>query len=191
MLSPSKPPVAIADKISKNLPEGKTIIDVFANFMRYLFDLAKALFKSLGSNGGCRWYSAIGLMLIHPNGWGRSQRTHLRNAAVKAGIVPDTLVGHASVYFITKGDASINFSLSIPKRVKTSRSATQSPYGAGFLACLQPGDHALIIDAGDGTIDISATRFSRMDRFGSRNCTNPSVSRIHNNGRFSRFMTFI
>jgi len=99
----------MTDKISKNLPEGKTIIDVFADFMRYLFDSAKALFKSLDSNGGRRWYSAIGLVLIHPKGWGRPQRTHLRNAAVTAGIVPDTLVGHGSVYFITKGDASINF----------------------------------------------------------------------------------
>ena len=100
------------DQMSTELPRGKTIIDVFADFMRYLFDSTKALFKSSEPNGELRWNSiskSIELVLTHPNGWGGPQQTHLRNAAVKAGIVPDTPAGHASVHFVTEGEASFSF----------------------------------------------------------------------------------
>ena len=112
MLSPIDLPVAMKDQMSTKLPKGKTIIDVFADFMRYLFDSTKALFESLEPNGELRWDSiskSIELVLTHPNGWGGPQQTHLRNAAVKAGIVPDTPAGHASVHFVTEGEASFSF----------------------------------------------------------------------------------
>ena len=100
------------DQMSTKLPKGKTIIDVFADFMRYLFDSTKALFKSSESNGEVRWNSisnSIELVLTHPNGWGGPQQTQLRTAAVKAGIVSDTPAGHASVHFVTEGEASFSF----------------------------------------------------------------------------------
>jgi hypothetical protein len=112
MLSPMELPVAMKNQMSTNLPKGKTIIDVFADFMRYLFDSAKALFKSSDPNGNIRWDSiskSIELVLAHPNGWGGPQQTQLRNAAVKAGIVLDTPAGHASVHFVTEGEASFSF----------------------------------------------------------------------------------
>jgi hypothetical protein len=102
----------MVDQMSTKLPKGKTIIDVFADFMRYLFDSTKALFKSSEPNGELRWDSiskSIELVLTHPNGWGGPQQTHLRNAAVKAGIVPDTPAGRASVHFVTEGEASFSF----------------------------------------------------------------------------------
>jgi len=112
MLSPNKLPVAMKDQMSKELPKGKTIIDVFADFMGYLFDSTKILFKSSEPGGEVRWDSisdSIKLVLAHPNGWGGPQQAQLRNAAVKAGIVPDTPVGHASIYFVTEGEASFSF----------------------------------------------------------------------------------
>jgi len=112
LLSPLELPAAMMDQMSTELPRGKTIIDVFADFMRYLFDSTKALFKSSEPNGELRWNSiskSIELVLTHPNGWGGPQQTHLRNAAVKAGIVPDTPAGHASVHFVTEGEASFSF----------------------------------------------------------------------------------
>ena len=112
MLSPSELPVAVVDQMGTKLPKGKTIIDIFADFMRYLFDSTKALFKSSEPSGELRWDSISGsieLVLTHPNGWGGPQQTHLRNAAIKAGIVPDTPAGHASVHFVTEGEASFNF----------------------------------------------------------------------------------
>jgi len=112
MLSPTELPAPMKDHMSTKLPKGKTIIDVFADFMRYLFDSAKALFKASEPNGKVRWDSVsndIELVLTHPNGWGGPQQTQLRTAAIRAGIVPDTPAGHARVSFVTEGEASFSF----------------------------------------------------------------------------------
>ena len=100
------------DQMSARLPKGKTIIDVYADFMGYLFESTKALFKTSEPSGDLRWDSIsnnIQLVLTHPNGWGGPQQTQLRAAAVKAHIVLDTPVGHSSVHFVTEGEASFNF----------------------------------------------------------------------------------
>ena len=112
MLSPNELPTAIMDQMSTKLPWKKTIIDVYADFMRYLFDSAKELFKASEPNGEIRWESisnSVELVLTHPNGWGGPQQVKMRNAAVKAGIVPDTRVGYNSVHFVSEGEASFNF----------------------------------------------------------------------------------
>ena len=100
------------EQMSTELPKGKTIVDVFADFMRYLFDSTKALFKASEPNGELRWNSiseSIELVLTHPNGWGGPQQARLRTAAIKAGIVSDTSVGHSRVHFVTEGEASFSF----------------------------------------------------------------------------------
>ena len=112
ILSPLELPVAMIDQMSTRMPKGKTIIDVFADFMRYLFDPTKELFESLEPNGELRWESiskSIELVLTHPNGWRGLQQSRLRTAAVKAGIVPDTPVGYARVHLVTEGEASFSF----------------------------------------------------------------------------------
>jgi hypothetical protein len=112
MISPTKPPAAMKAQMSKELPKGKTIVDVFADFMGYLFESTKELFKTAEPNGDLRWEAVsdnIELILTHPNGWGGPQQMQLRAAAVKAGIVPDTSTGHSSVHFVTEGEASFNF----------------------------------------------------------------------------------
>ena len=98
--------------MSRKLPEGKTIVDVFADFMRYLFDSTRALFKDLEPMGELRWNlvsESIELVLTHPNEWGGPQQAHLRDAAVKAGIVQDTPDGRSRVHFVTEGEASFSF----------------------------------------------------------------------------------
>ena len=109
MLSPLELPVAMTDQMSVELPRGKTTIDVFADFMRYLFDSTEALFKS--SEPNIRWdsISIIELVLTHPNGWRGPQQSQLRTAAVRAGIVPDTPAGRSHVHFVTEGEASFSF----------------------------------------------------------------------------------
>ena len=112
MISPTEPPAAMKDQMDTQLPKGKTIIDVFANFMRYLFDSTKELFKASEPNGELRWdrvSDTIELVLTHPNGWRGPQQTQLRTAAVRAGIVPDTPAGRSRVHFVTEGEASFNF----------------------------------------------------------------------------------
>jgi len=105
-------PAAMKDQMSTKLPRGKTIIDVFADFMGYLFDSTKALFKTSESNGESKWNSVsndIELVLTHPNGWGGPQQAKMRTAAVQAGIVPNTPAGRSRVHFVTEGEASFCF----------------------------------------------------------------------------------
>ena len=111
MLGPTEPPAALKEQMSKELPKGKTTIDLFSDFMRYLFDSTRALFVSSDPNGERRWNSVsheIELVLTHPNGWGGPQQSKLRTAAVRAGIVPDTQA-NSRVHFVTEGEASFNF----------------------------------------------------------------------------------
>ena len=109
MLSPSDLPAAMVDQMSTELPKGKTIIDVFADFMRYLFDSTEVLFRS--SEPNVRWdsISTIELVLTHPNGWKGPQQSQLRTAAIKAGLIQDTPAEHARVHFVSEGEASFNF----------------------------------------------------------------------------------
>ena len=109
MLSPSELSAAMVDQMSMELPEGKAIVDVFADFMRYLFDSTEALFKS--SEPNVRWdsISTIEFVLTHPNGWRGAQQSQLRTAAVKAGLIQDTLADHARIHFISEGEASFSF----------------------------------------------------------------------------------
>ena len=98
--------------MSTQLPWRKTIIDVYADFMHYIFDCASEQIKAAEPNGEIKWNSisnSIELVLTHPNGWGGPQQVKMRDAAVKAGIVPDTPAGHASVHFVTEGEANFTF----------------------------------------------------------------------------------
>ena len=112
LLSPNELPTEMADQMSMQLPRGKTIIDIYADFMRYLFDSARELFQASEPNGEIAWESisnSVEVVLTHPNGWGGPQQAKMRNAAVKAGIVPDTPAGYNSVHFVSEGEASFCF----------------------------------------------------------------------------------
>ena len=129
MISPTELSAEMKDLMSTQLPKGKTIVDVFADFMRYLFDSTKELFKASEPSGELRWDTvsdAIELVLTHPNEWGGPQQTQLRIAAVLAGIVPDTPAGRSRVHFVTEGEASFNFC------------ATNTEAGEGLKVCPLP-----------------------------------------------------
>ena len=112
MISPTELSGELKQLMSKDLPKGKTIIDVFSDFMRYLFDSTKTLYISTDPAAESRWNSVaneIELVLTHPNGWSGPQQSQLRTAAVRAKIVPDTQEGRSRVHFVTEGEASFNF----------------------------------------------------------------------------------
>ena len=160
-MSPIELPAAMKAQMSPRLPRGKTIIDIFADFMRYLFDSTRALFKVSEPSGELRWGSIsnnIELVLSHPNEWGGAERAQLRTAAVRAGIVPNTPVGHSRVNFVTEGEASFCFCATQTQAGRSLKVCRCSYPELVFLTRLQPGEQALIIDAGGGTIDISAYR---------------------------------
>jgi hypothetical protein len=100
--------------ISEELPQlplGKTVVDLFADFFKYMKQCAKTYIEEthplIGSD---LWSSGNELYILsHPNGWEGAQQVLMREAAVRAGLVPDTREGKERITFITEGEASLNF----------------------------------------------------------------------------------
>lgn len=103
------------DAVSQNLrplPLGKKVVDVFADFLSYLFRCTRTYIAETYPNGERLLNSLadrIEFVLPHPNGWEGLQQGKMRDAAIKAGLIPDTAAGHARVRFVTEGEASLNF----------------------------------------------------------------------------------
>ena len=94
------------------LPPKKTVVDVFADFLNYLFACTRRFISETHANGESLWNSVkdrIEFVLSHPNGWEGLQQRRMRQASVMAGLIPDTTVGHSRIHFVTEGEASLNF----------------------------------------------------------------------------------
>ncbi|KAG6888221.1 hypothetical protein C0995_009757 [Termitomyces sp. Mi166 len=135
------------------LPKNKTVLDVFSDFLAYLYKCARGYIEESHVNGARLWASFenhIEFVLPHPNGWKGAQQAQMRKAAIRAGLIPDTLEGHSRVHFVTEGEASLHFcvqsGLTIEALAASIYALSQMNYGEGIL----------VVDAGSGTIDITA-----------------------------------
>lgn len=133
---------ATIDKIPP-LPFDLNPVDIASDFFKYLFDCTRDYIKESHANGEDLWRSIendIDFVISHPNGWGGYQQSQLREAVQKAKLTVD---GQApKVSFITEGEASLHFAL---------RNGLPA-------AVMEKGDGVIIVDAGGGTIDVSAYR---------------------------------
>jgi hypothetical protein len=97
------------------LPPNKTVVDVFADYLRYLLDCAASyIIQSNHSNGHELWTSSkddLHFVLSHPNGWEGKEQSQMRKAALQAGLVPDDQSGHSRISFVTEGEASLHFAI--------------------------------------------------------------------------------
>ena len=96
------------------LPPNKSVVDVIADFLRYLLQCAASYIRDTHPNGGNLWNALkddIDYVLSHPNGWEGKEQSQMRQAAVRAGLIPDSLDGHARVSFVTEGEASLHFAI--------------------------------------------------------------------------------
>ena len=96
------------------LPLNKTVVEVFADFLRYLLECASSYIQDTHANGPDIWNSVksdIDFVLSHPNGWEGAQQSEMRRAAVLAGLIPDSESGHSRLSFVTEGEASLHFSV--------------------------------------------------------------------------------
>ncbi|KAF9047811.1 hypothetical protein BJ165DRAFT_1468259 [Panaeolus papilionaceus] len=128
------------------LPPGKTAITVFADFLRYLHKCARSYIEERHSNGDEIWRTLrpdAHYVLTHPNGWEGAQQSQMRQAAVLAGLIKDSRSGNARLTFLSEGEASLHFC------VGTDLTTDSIKGGKGIL----------IVDAGGGTIDISAYKY--------------------------------
>ena len=90
------------------------MVEVFADFLRYLLKCASSYIQNTHANGADLWNSLkyhIDFVLSHPNGWEGTQQNQMRRAAVLAGLVPDNASGHSRLSFVTEGEASLHFSI--------------------------------------------------------------------------------
>ena len=97
------------------MPPNKSIVDVFADFLSYLFDCARTYIKEIQPTGAKFWSTIannIDFVLTHPNGWEGQQQSLMRQAAVQGGLVADSDEGKGRVSFVTEGEASLHFCLS-------------------------------------------------------------------------------
>lgn len=127
------------------LPRHKTSVDVFGDFLAYLFRCTKSFIIDTHANGQTLWHhveTSIEFVLSHPNGWEGAQQTKMRRAAVYGGLISDTDEGRARIRFVTEGEASLH-------------ACVQSGLAADVLS--NPSRHGfLVADAGGGTLDISS-----------------------------------
>ena len=96
------------------LPPGKTVVQVLADFLVYLYKCAKNYIQETHASGKDLWDSVeseIHFIISHPNGWEGYQQQQIRESVVLAGFIPDTPEGHARVSFVTEGEASLHFSI--------------------------------------------------------------------------------
>lgn len=94
------------------LPPGKSVVDVFADFLAYLLLCAKTYIIDSHPSGQSLWDSVesdFDVVLSHPNGWAGMQQEKMRQAAVKAKLVEDSAVGRRRVSFVTEGEASVQY----------------------------------------------------------------------------------
>ena len=96
------------------LPLNKTVVEVLADFLKYLLECASRYIQDTHADGPDLWNSVksqIDFILSHPNGWEGTQQSKMRRAAVLAGLVPDNPDGHSRLSFVTEGEASLHFSI--------------------------------------------------------------------------------
>jgi hypothetical protein len=95
---------SVSDEIPP-LPPGKTAVDLFSDFLKYMDQSAKTYFGEhhviLLSSGQVEY------ILSHPNAWEGAQQMLMRRAAVQAGLIKDTPADHKRVSFVSEGEASL------------------------------------------------------------------------------------
>ncbi|KAI0784588.1 hypothetical protein C8Q75DRAFT_724303 [Abortiporus biennis] len=124
------------------LPRNKSAVDVFGDFLSYLFQCTRSFIIDTHANGKALWRAVehdIQFVLSHPNGWEGAQQTKMRRAAIYGGLIPDTDEGKARIRFVTEGEASLHACV-------LNGLAQDNPSGHGFI----------VADAGGGTLDISS-----------------------------------
>jgi hypothetical protein len=112
---PNLRPPDIENNTLPLLPPNKTVVDIYADMLCYLFKCAKAyiLSKSTGdSDSLTTLFGRCEIVLSHPNGWGGPQQAQMRAAAVLAGLISDNTEDQDRLQFVTEGEASLHFCIS-------------------------------------------------------------------------------
>ncbi|KAL1726862.1 hypothetical protein EV714DRAFT_276153 [Schizophyllum commune] len=132
-----------ADRDLPPLPSGMTAQEVFTDFLRYLLSCLQSFIEESYPCGKKLWeylFDTAEFTLTHPNGWGGPQQEDLREMAVDAGLVRTHADAVKRVHFVTEGEASLHFCI----------------HDGIVGRSMQRGQGMIMVDAGGGTIDLSA-----------------------------------
>jgi hypothetical protein len=99
------------------LPPGVSIERVYADLFGYLYRHTKTFFEEREfelAGGDQVWHNLasqnrINFVIAHPSGWGIGEQFMLRNAVVKAGLVPSLELAADQVQFVAEAEASVHF----------------------------------------------------------------------------------
>jgi hypothetical protein len=144
-----------------DLPPNKTVVQVLGDFMKYLYQCVRSFIQETHANGEQLWASLGGqvdFVLTHPNGWEGTQQTQMRKAAIYGGLIRDQPDEHARVHFVTEGEASLHYCIGNNYSSDVIKVAISllSLFDVSLIWLAQSGQGIIIIDAGGGTIDLSA-----------------------------------
>ena len=98
-------------KIVHPLPTGKRAVDVFADYLRYLYICAAQYVCDTHVGGHTLWKSVkeeVDYVLSHPNGWGGREQSMMREAALLAGLISKQ-DDYSRLTFVSEGEASLHF----------------------------------------------------------------------------------
>ncbi|TFK18829.1 hypothetical protein FA15DRAFT_241935 [Coprinopsis marcescibilis] len=151
-----RPKSGAADHVAASvppLPPNKSVIQVLADFLKYLYQCAQGFIEETHISGPALWKQlqpTIEFVISHPNGWEGYQQSQIKEAIILAGLIRDTSAGLARVSFVAEGEASLHFCI--------DNGIFSKDMG------LRNGDCVIIVDAGGGTIDISS--YNMMEGIG-------------------------
>ena len=97
-----------------SLPPKKQVVDILSDFLRYLYTCARNYIEESYENGTDLWNSVedeIQFILTHPNAWEGFQQTQMREACIKAGLIPDTPSGRSRIAFVTEAEANLHYAI--------------------------------------------------------------------------------
>lgn len=139
------------------LPPGKTIDDILADFYAYLLKCCEYFIKEVHPTYAASWGDLLKtaeFVLCHPNGWKGAQQERMRQAAIKASLVPDSVDGRDRIQFVTEGEASLHYCIEENHLDLVCPSHLIS--WAHTYSSQQKDEGLIVADLGGGTLDFSA-----------------------------------
>jgi hypothetical protein len=94
------------------LPPNKTVVEVFGDYLRYLYKCARLYILETHASGPELWASLEGhaeFVLTHPNGWEGAQQAQMRQASIYGGLISDHPDQASRIQFVTEGEASLHY----------------------------------------------------------------------------------
>ncbi|KAG1903416.1 uncharacterized protein F5891DRAFT_1019283 [Suillus fuscotomentosus] len=146
----------IRDGDIEPLPQGKSAVEVLADFMRYLFQCARNYIQESHLDFWRSIKNSIEFVFTHPNGWEGQQQQQIRRAIELAGLI-SSKEEQSHVHLLTEGEASLHFCVT---NVIASDRFSQTPIDVSDYSDDEEDQSdnqgVIVVDAGGGTIDLSA-----------------------------------